>query len=132
MIYILDTDICVYWLKGNENIEKRSLHVGLGNIRVSFITISELYYGAYKSHRVKENINVVGRFEEKLEVIESDPEICNAFGKLKASLEKDGKIIDDADLFIAACAMVTGAILVTNNEKHFKRIKGLKMENWGG
>lgn len=65
-------------------------------------------------------------------MIESDPEICNAFGKLKASLEKDGKIIDDADLFIAACAMVTGAILVTNNEKHFKRIKGLKMENWIG
>jgi len=132
MIYILDTDICVCWLKGNENIEKRSLHVGLRNIRISFITISELYYGAYKSQRVKENINVVRRFEEKLEVVESDPEICSVFGKLKASLEKEGKIIGDADLFIAACAMVTGATLVTNNEKHFKRIKELKMENWGG
>jgi predicted nucleic acid-binding protein len=120
MIYILDTDICVYWLKGNGNIERRSLHVGLENIRVSFITISEMYYGAYKSQRVKENINVVGRFEKKLEVIESDPEICSAFGKLKASLEKEGKIVDDADLFIAACAMITGAILVTNISKESK------------
>ena len=52
------------------------------------------------------------------------------FGKLKADLEKDGKIIDDADLFIAACALANDAVLVTNNEKHFKRIKGLKLANW--
>ena len=45
-------------------------------------------------------------------------------------LEKDGEIIDDADLFIAACAVDINATLVTNNEKHFKRIKELKVQNW--
>lgn len=124
MKYILDTDICVYWLKGSESIEGKVLSAGLENILVSFITISELYYGAYKSRRIKENVKVVDEFEGKLGVVESYPEICAAFGKLKASLE------DDADLFIAACALVVDATLVTNNEKHFKRIKGLKIENW--
>lgn len=46
MKYMLDTDICVYWLKGNVSIEKKAMLVGLDNIRVSFITVSELYYGA--------------------------------------------------------------------------------------
>jgi predicted nucleic acid-binding protein len=132
MTYLLDTDICVYWLKGNRNIEEKAMHVGLDNIHLSFITISELYYGAYKSQRVNENVNVVKRLEELLEVIHSDVEICSSFGTLKASLEKEGKIIDDADLFIASCALARGAILVTNNERHFRRIKGLKIENWSG
>ena len=57
-------------------------------------------------------------------------EICETFGRLKTSLEKKGRVIDDADLFIAACALVNDATLVTNNEKHFRRIKGLKLENW--
>jgi predicted nucleic acid-binding protein len=52
------------------------------------------------------------------------------FGQLKADLEGAGTIIDDADLYIASCAKVHGLILVTNNMKHFKRIKGLKLENW--
>lgn len=132
MNYLLDTDICVYWLKGNRNIEEKAMHVGLDNLSISFITISELYYGAYKSQRVKENVNVVERFEAQLGVVDSDVGICGSYGKLKASLEKEGKIIDDADLFIAACALTRGSTLVTNNEKHFKRIKGLKIENWAG
>lgn len=49
---------------------------------------------------------------------------------LKAELEKEGKIIDDADLFIAACALTNNLILITNNEKHFEKIGSLKLENW--
>ncbi|HKZ57567.1 MAG TPA: PIN domain-containing protein [Thermodesulfovibrionales bacterium] len=49
MNYLLDTDICVYWLKGSEKIEQRVLDVGLDDVAISFITMSELYYGAYKS-----------------------------------------------------------------------------------
>ena len=57
-------------------------------------------------------------------------EMVDSTGQLKAELEGAGAIIDDADLFIAACARAHGLILVTNNMKHFKRIKGLKLENW--
>jgi len=130
MNFVLDTNICIYWLKGNDNIEQRSLAVGLNNIAISFITLSELYYGAYKSKRVKENLSTVRSVTNKLGFIESSNEICETFGRLKTSLEKKGRVVDDADLFIAACALVNDATLVTNNEKHFRRIKGLKLENW--
>ena len=130
MSYLLDTNICVYWLKGNESVEQRALASGLGAIAVSFITISELYYGAYKSQMISENIAAIEKLESKLRTVDSNYEICKSFGGLKAALEKEGKIIDDADLFIAACALVNNLILVTNNKKHFSRIENLKLENW--
>ena len=92
--------------------------------------MSELYYGAYKSKRTKENLAAVRILCDKLGVFESNDEISENFGKLKAALEKEGNVIDDADLFIAACAIVNDAILITNNERHFKRIKELRLENW--
>lgn len=130
MSYLLDTDICIYWLKGNKDIERTIISIGLENVSVSFITLSELYYGAYKSQKVKENLAAIIAVSDNLGVIESNEEMCGTFGKLKASLEKEGQGIDDADLFIAACALINNTTLVTNNEKHFKRIKGLKLENW--
>ena len=130
MNYLLDTDTCIYWLKGNEDIEEKALKVGLSKISISFVTLSELYYGAYKSRRVEQNLANIGILKSKLSLMDSNASICDVFGKLKAMLEKDGKIIDDADLFIAACALDINATLVTNNEKHFKRIKGLKVQNW--
>ena len=130
MSYLLDTNICVYWMKGDESIEQRSLEIGLGNIAISFITISELYYGAYKSQKINENISAIKKLASKLGIVHSNDEICKNFGKLKTELEKGGKIIDDADLFIAACALANNLILVTNNEKHFRRIENLKLENW--
>jgi predicted nucleic acid-binding protein len=128
--YLLDTDICVYWLKGNEHIEQKILSVGLDNVALSFLNVSELYYGAYKSQRVDANLLLIRQLTGQLNVIESDEAISEMFGEMKATLEKAGTIIDDADLFIAACAKVHGLSLVTNNVKHFRRIKGLKLENW--
>jgi predicted nucleic acid-binding protein len=128
--FLLDTNICVYWLKGNEHIEQKILSVGLDNVALSFVNVSELYYGAYKSQRVDANLSLIRQLTGQLSVIESDEAISEMFGDMKATLEKAGTIIDDADLFIAACARVHGLTLVTNNVKHFKRIKGLKLENW--
>ncbi len=130
MKYLLDTDICVYWLNGNKAIENRAIHVGLNNIAISFITLSELYYGAYKSKKLRENLRALKNLESKLNKIDSNKKICSEFGKLKSDLEKEGKILDDADLFIACCALEKDRVLITNNEKHFQRIKGLKIENW--
>lgn len=130
MKHLLDTNICVYWLKGNEHIEQKVLSVGIDNIFVSFITVSELYYGAYKSERVDENLAMMRKLTDRINVIDSDDAISKAFGNLKALLESAGLIIDDADMFIAACALVHGLTMVTNNTKHFKRIKELKLHNW--
>ena len=130
MKHLLDTNICVYWLKGNEHIEQKVLSVGIDNIFISFVTVSELYYGAYKSERVDENLAMMRKLTDRISVIDSDDAISKAFGNLKASLENAGLIIDDADMFIAACARVHGLTMVTNNTKHFKRIKELKLDNW--
>ena len=130
MNWLLDTDICIYWLKGDQKIEKKVMQVGLGNLQVSFVTISELYYGAFKSQRTPDNVLLVEKLEEKLAVVESDSGICSTYGKLKAQLEKQVAILDDADIFVAACAQATDSVLVTNNEKHFSRIKDIKIENW--
>lgn len=130
MKYLLDTNICIYWLKGNELIEQKILSVGIDNIAISFINISELYYGAYKSQRVEANLAMIRQLTDQMTIIESDEAISETFGNMKAALESAGKIIDDADLFVAACAQVHGLTLITNNTKHFKRIKGLKLDNW--
>jgi tRNA(fMet)-specific endonuclease VapC len=128
--YLLDTDICVYWLKKDDRIEKNAISVGLENIAISFMTLSELYYGAYKSQHVKENLAAVRLLTAKLSVVESSDQVCTRFGNLKVFLERQGAIIDDADLFVAACALTTEATLVTNNTRHFKRIEELRLQNW--
>jgi tRNA(fMet)-specific endonuclease VapC len=130
MSYLLDTDTCIFWLKGNKKIEKKALKVGLDRLYISFVTLSELYYGAYKSQKIKENLFGIKTLEGKLRRIDSDQGTCETFGKLKAALVSQGKVINDADLFIAAGAIGNDIVLVTNNEKHFKRIKDLKVENW--
>ncbi len=132
MNYLLDTNICVYWLKGNEKIEAKALSVGLDNISISFINLSELYYAAYKSEKQRENILAIQKMLEKIDIIDSSEAVCNLFGSLKARLGKEGMILDDADLFIAACAIEHQLTLVSNNERHFSRIKELKLENWVG
>lgn len=130
MIYLLDTNICIYWLKGNQVIEQNAVKIGLENLFISFITLSELYYGAFKSKRVVENLANIHFLKNKLKVTESNEKICESFGKIKAKLINSGQIIDDADIFIASCALDINAILVTNNEKHFLGIEGLKITNW--
>ncbi|VVB89754.1 tRNA(fMet)-specific endonuclease VapC [uncultured archaeon] len=130
MKYLLDTNICIYWLKGYESIEKKALEVGLESLSISFITLSELYYGAYKSKKLKKNILNIEKIKKELMIIESNDIICETFGRIKVSLMEKGNIIDDADIFIASCALGEDATLVTNNERHFERVKGLRVENW--
>lgn len=130
MIYLLDTNVCIYWLKGNQVIEQQAIKNGLKNLFISFITLSELYYGAFKSSRIIENLASISFLKNKLNVIESNEKICESFGEIKANLVNSGKIIDDADIFIDSCALDINAILVTNNEKHFYGIEGLKITNW--
>lgn len=130
MTYLLDTDICIYWLKKDDRIEQKAVSVGLEKITISFMTLSELYYGAQKSQRADENLSAISLLTSKVSVVESNDQICACFGKLKVSLEKQGMTIDDADLFIAACALTTDATLVTNNTRHFERIEELQLQNW--
>ena len=129
-MYLLDTDIVIYSLKGHSTVKKnleRNLHVAL---KISIVTLMELYYGAYKSQKVASNLGKIKRIEDAIEIISLGRDSAEIFAMLKAELEKSGTPLDDFDLILAACALSHDLILVTNNVKHFKRIQGLKLENW--
>ncbi len=129
-MYLLDTDILIYSLKAHKMVQQNLRHHLHDPINVSAVTLMELYYGAYKSQKIANNLAKVKIIENSLEIIPVNREMVEIFGVLKSGLEKVGKSLDDFDLILAATAMSHNLIIVTNNEKHFGRIDGLKMENW--
>ena len=129
-MYLLDTDVIIYSLKGNQ--------VVVDNIRdhadcpkaISVITYGELVYGAKKSQQVATNLAKIHRLREIFPVIELSCAIMETFASLKADLSRKGNIVGDFDLLIAATAVSTGYSVVSNNEKHFSKIPDLAYENW--
>mgnify|MGYP001575779745 CR=1 FL=1 len=128
--FVLDTDICIFWLKGNRQIEQRLIQVGMERVALSVVTACELAYGAWKSHRRQENLRVLERLHRTLPILHTTDRIVQLFGSWKASLESQGAGLDDADLLIASIAHANGCALVTNNRTHFTRIPGLAVERW--
>lgn len=130
MIYLLDTNIIIYALKGSPTIQTHLKRHYQDPLAMSVITLMELYYGAYKSRKVESNLAKIKLLEKSMETLSLGEEIVEIFGLMKSKLEKKGTPLDDFDIIIAATALAHNTILVTNNVKHFKRIDGLKLENW--
>jgi tRNA(fMet)-specific endonuclease VapC len=128
--YILDTDTCIYWLNGIENIRQHVQQCGPRNLRVTIVTFAELRYGAYNSHKVEENLRKIDQFLKKVKVLPLDREAADRFGRFKTELRRQGKNIGDLDLLIASIAIRFGGTLITNNVEHFQRVPGLHYENW--
>jgi len=129
-MFLLDTDTIIYSLKGNPNILRNLEAHQQDPLRICVITLLELYYGAYKSEKPLSNLVKVRRIEKAFDIIPADDTIAETFGMIKSRLECAGTTLDDFDLIIASCALANNLTLVTNNEKHFHRIEGLKLENW--
>jgi tRNA(fMet)-specific endonuclease VapC len=130
MSYLIDTNIIIYSIKGNSIVHERFLKNENIPKSISVITYGELLFGAKKSHNYEKNLAVVYRIKELFPIINIDKAIIETFSELKANLQKVGSTIKDFDLLIASTALTMNFTLVTNNEKHFNRIKGLKLENW--
>jgi len=129
-MFLLDTDTIIYSLKGHENVVKNlRLHIA-DPIKISAVTLMELYYGAYKSKKIESNLAKIKTLENSMEIIPIGKESVEIFGIYKANPEKAGTPLDDFDLILASCALSNNLILVTNNVKHFQRIDGLKITNW--
>jgi tRNA(fMet)-specific endonuclease VapC len=128
-VYLLDTDTCVYFLNGRPSVVERCAQVGASNLRLCDASLAELYFGAYNSQKVQENL---ARLESlgHLTCFSTDALVAETFGQVKADLRKRGEIIGDFDILIASFALVHGCTLVTNNVRHFGRITGLQIENW--
>ena len=129
-MYLLDTDTIIYSLKGHEVVKENLMRHFHDSMKISVVTLMELYYGAYKSRKVESNLAKIKKLESSLEVVPLGSEVVELFGMSKAKLEKKGTPLDDFDLIIAASALVHNLTLVTNNLKHFRKIVGLKIENW--
>ena len=129
-MYLLDTDTIIYCLNGVPEVVRSFESHAADPKALSVITYGELVYGAVKSSRSVENLARVRRTVELFPVIEVSQAVMDAFGSLKVKLERAGKKVDDFDLVIASTALMLNYKLVTNNEKHFRHIPGLLIENW--
>lgn len=128
--YLLDTDICIFYLRGKYNVNEKLKEVmGHDNCFISEITLAELKYGAELSEKVEENMGFVNEFAEKIGVLPIFNSL-DLYAKEKARLRKAGYMVDDFDLLIGCSAIRNKLILVTNNEKHFERIQNITIENW--
>ena len=131
MKYMLDTNICIYIIKKKPDQVIRHLQkFNLSEVCVSSITLSELEYGVEKSEQRDRNKIALANFIAPIEVITYDDLAAAQYGIIRSSLEKNGMPIGALDMLIAAHALSQGLILVTNNEREFKRVPGLKIENW--
>jgi tRNA(fMet)-specific endonuclease VapC len=131
LIYMLDTDICIYIMKRKPLLVLDRLKLlQPGQLSMSAITFAELMNGAKKSQRVEANVSRLNALGEILEICSFDQQAAIVYGEVRSSLEKRGEVIGPHDLLIAAHALSLGRTLITNNEREFKRVEGLELENW--
>ena len=130
-MYMLDTDICIYIIKSKpESVLSRLKRLQPGQLSMSSITFAELMNGAKKSQHIRENVEKLNALGEIINILPFDKRAAVFYGDVRAALEKRGEIIGSNDLLIAAHALSLDIILVTNNEKEFQRVDGLRIENW--
>lgn len=129
MDYLLDTNICIYYFKGQFQLKDKIEKIGFKRFAISEITLAELIYGAEKSQKKSKNTEVVENFAERITIIPIFDSI-KIYGREKARLKQKDTVISDLDLFIGATAIVNDMILVTRNVREFERMENIKIENW--
>lgn len=128
---LLDTNTCIYYLnRVSENLIAQFRKYSPSGIKLSSITVAELFFGVEKSSAKKKNRAIVESFVSTFEIIPFDEAGSRIYAKIRASLEKKGSPIGPMDLLIASVSLANNFILVTNNTKEFSRIRKLKLENW--
>ena len=149
MIYLLDTDIMIFLVRGLKTKRRTKHHLALrkrarqvverckraqstgDSVGVSAITVSELEYGAQRSDRYETEIEAVRKILLPFDLYDYDAVACaEHYGRIRREIEAIGVTIGALDLLIAAQALGLNATLVTNNEKHFRRVSNLTVKNW--
>ena len=128
--YMLDTDICIYVMKNHPTELRERFNRLAEQLRISSITLAELYYGAEKSARKLENVEAVEEFASRLDVLAFSPKAARHYGQLRTDLERAGTPAGAHDTLIGAHARAEGLIVVTNNVREFERMPGIRVENW--
>lgn len=130
--YLLDTDTCIYLLKGHQKVKDKVAQAGVEALSVAIVTVGELYFGAYNSARVDANLEKVRAFVSPPgpTILAIDDAAVECFGRFKAELRRAGTPIGDVDLLIAGVAASRGLTVITNNIAHFQRVPGISLETW--
>ena len=127
---LLDTNICIYVRGRQPRAIARFERLGEGEAAISVVTFGELSYGVAKSADFPKAVAGLERLIAMISILPLPADAGQIYGTLRAALEHDGELIGPNDLWIAAHAIASDLTLVTNNEREFKRVKGLRIENW--
>ena len=130
-MYLLDTNIFSYWMRGDLRLIQKIKCYSPSELSLSTITLAEIYYGIAKSPvKKKERRLKIERIKSHLEIYPFNESAALKYGEIRASLERQGQVISERDLQIAAIALSKKLCVVTHNAKEFDRIAGLKVEDW--
>jgi tRNA(fMet)-specific endonuclease VapC len=129
--YLLDTNTCIYIHRRQPpEVLARFRRLNPGEAVLSVISYGELLFGAEKSVLRARVLKVLEEFTSIVQVLPLSAEVAGTYGTLRAALEAKGELIGSNDLWIAAHAKTADLTLITNNEREFRRIGGLKIQNW--
>ena len=127
--YLLDTDIVVFFLRNKKNIAEHLALLSPNDIFVSEVTVAELEYGNRCSGRYEDNKWMVDRFLSSVNIVPFSDAV-HLYAEERYRLRMLGQSIEDFDLLIGCTAVSDNLIMVTNNAKHYSRIKDIRIENW--
>jgi tRNA(fMet)-specific endonuclease VapC len=128
--YMLDTNILIFTVKNKPEVVRQQFEAHEGEICTSSVTAMEMLYGAHKSQSVRCNLDVIDALLSRLTVPDFDLAAAEHAGAIRASLASDGRPIGPYDTMIAGHARSLGLVLVTNKVGEFRRVSGLRLENW--
>ena len=130
MIYLLDTNTCVYAIKREPVVLRRLQEQSPDDVGVSAVTLAELWFGAAKSSRPQSTRASVDAFLKPFEILPFGSEAAEGYARIRAQLERVGLPIGERDLLIAAIATSRRLTVVTRNIREFSRVEGLNVEDW--
>jgi len=129
--YMLDTDICSYLIRGGvPSLDAKVVKRPTASLCMSEVTRAELLFGVERKGRPAKLATLVGRFLQQVPSLPWDDDAALVYAQVRAGMERAGKLIGNLDMLIAAHALAAELVLVTNNEREFKRVPGLGVENW--
>jgi tRNA(fMet)-specific endonuclease VapC len=131
MMYMLDTNICIYIIKKKpKGVFDRFERLTVGSVCMSLVTLAELEYGALRSNNSKKALDILAELVSYIPVISIEENVAKHYAQIRADLAAKGEMIGNNDLWIAAHTRSMDYILVSNNVKEFERVEKLKLENW--
>jgi tRNA(fMet)-specific endonuclease VapC len=127
--YLLDTNICIFFIKGQYELNKKIAEIGVENCFISEMTFAELKYGIENSKTVEAMRLIVEAFIPKFAIFPIYNSL-DMYAKEKAKLRKEGLLIDDFDILIGATAIANKMVMVTNNVAHLNSLNDIMIEDW--